>query len=278
MKAIVVMSAVTSFLIRSGDWSYDNLDEWPETCLNGTTQSPINLEKASATRRNFSEIVFNNFYNVNVTLQNTGHTVQVTISEDDQNTLSPNITGGVFGTNYYFLDNLHFHWNSEHTIDGYRYPLEGHFLLYNHSYGNITNALNYIHGFAVISVMYEIEDSCTYNSFEDITETIDDISKNVSVSVRLRNKISIHSLLPTTTNKVFVYNGSLTTPDCNEGALWVVLEEPSCIKQSQYEKLSGIYSDRDALVEQNTRPLQDLYGREILYSGTAAMKKKFVRL
>jgi carbonic anhydrase len=57
----------------------------------------------------------------------------------------------------------------------------------------------------------------------------------------------------------YLYMGSLTTPPCTEGVLWVVMKEPMTISDRQYEAFSRLHTD-------NARPPQPVFDRMILES------------
>ncbi|KAJ8961672.1 hypothetical protein NQ318_021270, partial [Aromia moschata] len=259
--------------------NYEDLDEWPETCQNGTLQSPITIIKASSISTNYTDMEFYNYYNTTVMLESSGYTVELKkISEEEEKEVSsvPRVTGGPLGSEYYQFDSFHFHKDAEHTIDGYRYPMEGHFVHYNSKYDNLTNAVNYVHGFSVFSVQYEIQDTCANSSFADIIEKLKEVTENENTLEELTSSVDIYDLLPSDLSKFFVYTGSFTTPNCTEGALWVVFEEPVCLERSQLEELGDIYITigNQSLLNYN-RPLQEVNEREILYSGTShAVKVK----
>lgn len=56
----------------------------------------------------------------------------------------------------YVLEQMHFHWNAEHTVDGVRDPLELHFVHYDEQYGNVSEAMNYKNGIAVVAVLFQV--------------------------------------------------------------------------------------------------------------------------
>ena len=57
----------------------------------------------------------------------------------------------------------------------------------------------------------------------------------------------------------YLYMGSLTTPPCTEGVLWVVMKEQMTLSDGQYEVFSHLHAD-------NARPPQPAFDRLILES------------
>jgi carbonic anhydrase len=50
--------------------------------------------------------------------------------------------------------------------------------------------------------------------------------------------------------------GSLTTPPCSEGVLWMVLKQPVQLSKSQFRLFTQLYPN-------NARPIQPLNGRPV---------------
>ena len=67
--------------------------------------------------------------------------------------------------------------------------------------------------------------------------------------------VDSNNLLPESRND-YAYMGSLTTPPCTEGVLWLVMKNPVPIASEQVGILGKIYS-------MNTRPVQPAHGRLI---------------
>ena len=67
--------------------------------------------------------------------------------------------------------------------------------------------------------------------------------------------IDMSQLLPVN-RQYYTYMGSLTTPPCTEGVLWVVYKEPIELSQEQI----GIFS---RMYPMNARPVQSSAGRLI---------------
>jgi carbonic anhydrase len=63
------------------------------------------------------------------------------------------------------------------------------------------------------------------------------------------------SLLPANRN-YYTYMGSLTTPPCTEGVLWLVMKQPVQVSQEQINIFSRLYRN-------NARPIQPAASRLI---------------
>ena len=143
--------------------------------------------------------------------------------------------------NLYYIEQLHFHWGkhsnlgSEHTIDNKRYPLEMHLVHYNSKYNNVSEAIegNERNGLAVISVLFEIskEDNEKLEPIMRKTHGVREVDGEV-VS-RGFDGVALDDLLPKDKENFFTYEGSLTTPDCNEVVSWIVLKDRATISENQ---------------------------------------------
>ena len=73
--------------------------------------------------------------------------------------------------------------------------------------------------------------------------------------VAARSPLNLNELLPTE-RRYFTYMGSLTTPPCSEGVLWMVMKQPVSVSAEQI----GIFA---RLYPMNARPIQSAAGRLI---------------
>jgi carbonic anhydrase len=70
-----------------------------------------------------------------------------------------------------------------------------------------------------------------------------------------RLPLDLNELLPTE-RSYYTYMGSLTTPPCSEGVLWMVMKTPVTISAEQIAIFSRLYP-------MNARPIQSASGRLI---------------
>jgi len=80
------------------------------------------------------------------------------------------------------------------------------------------------------------------------------LEKNVDVSPP-DLAIDPATLLPASRN-YYTYMGSLTTPPCSEGVLWLVMKQPVQVSTEQINIFSRLYKN-------NARPIQPAAGRLI---------------
>jgi carbonic anhydrase len=67
--------------------------------------------------------------------------------------------------------------------------------------------------------------------------------------------LNLNELLPAD-QRYYQFMGSLTTPPCSEGVLWMVLKQPMTIGTSQYKLFTQLYLN-------NARPVQPVNGRVV---------------
>ncbi|XP_055945228.1 carbonic anhydrase-like [Argiope bruennichi] len=246
-------------------WSYhgktNGPSAWGETYQDcyGSNQSPIAIKTAETViDADTGKLQMKN-YDVPITkatIVNNGHSAQITPKDDVARTIE--VEGSV-----YTFQQLHFHWGSrydqgsEHTLDGKRYALEAHFV-----HTNKENAI------AVVGVFFQ---SSTHNSegFEPIVEVLSDIPfKNDFTD--LKSDLVLEELLPSNPSDYYHYDGSLTTPGCNEGVAWFILKGVMEMGEQQLAELRDLYSttkDKDyagCKLTDNYRPLQPLNDRVVI--------------
>jgi carbonic anhydrase len=208
-----------------------------ELCRTGMMQSPIDLTAATPFKgpdldleKGRSVLTAERRAHV-LDLIDNGHTIQIT-----QDTPISVEADGVS----YELVQFHFHAPSEHTVDGEHAPLEVHFV-HKSAQGKLV----------VLGVLVdEGEPNPNWNALIASLPSGPEGSRHVE---GLDIDVTELGTLP---DRYYRYEGSLTTPPCTEGVLWVVMSDVLEISPSQ---LSAFVSR----LHDNRRPVQPLGDRKL---------------
>lgn len=225
---------------RTGDhWSYSGTtgpQAWgqlkPEfkACGTGKRQSPVNIEDSYALKGPAEPLSFN-YQPANGTVVNDGHSIQVKIQGN--NTLS------VRGSTYSLVE-LQFHSPSEEQVNARSYAMVVH-LMHQSADGQL----------AVVAVLLDPGEA---NALIDKVWTY--MPLDVGDEVRMpAGLLDLNELLPKD-QRYYQLLGSLTTPPCTEGVLWMVLKTPTQISPAQLRLFRQLYPN-------NARPVQPVNGRPI---------------
>jgi len=250
----------------SGTYTYEKQSTWSGSCQTGTEQSPIDLRINDAKVKDFPKISIH----VNatmpmgvITVDNTGHSV--TFKSDHLSTIV--ITGGGLKGDYKVVQ-FHFHWGktdaegSEHLLDGNASPLEMHAVTMKTRFKSLNKALESDDrdALAVFGVFYQIDDAGS-DAILEIGETLT-VAKGQKETKKLN--VKFRDLLPNDLSQFFRYNGSLTTPGCNEQVLWTVFQNKMSITQEVLQKFQEIKGEATL----NFREPQEKNGREVFIAQT----------
>ncbi|XP_061696583.1 receptor-type tyrosine-protein phosphatase zeta-like isoform X3 [Syngnathoides biaculeatus] len=228
------------------DWSYTagtlNQHNWAKkfpACGNAK-QSPIDVEESLAqVKLEYQNLRLDGWENVTgrrSAIKNDGKTVAVDVDGDFY------VSGGGLGSTFK-AGRITFHWGrcnassegSEHSLDGVKYPLEMQIYCYQpqrfESFDRTVEAGGPI---AALAVLFEASSEEEDNAdFAPIADAVDGVSR-YGKSGRVA-PFAPRGLLPDSTDKYFVYNGSLTTPPCSETVEWIVFKNTVRISARQLE-------------------------------------------
>jgi carbonic anhydrase len=218
-------------------WSYDGENgpanwgflkpDW-QLCGTGQRQSPIDIR--DGVRVDLEPIRFD-YKLSNFRIVDNGHTVQVNVG--------PGSSLAVMGR-YFDLVQFHFHRPSEERINGKGFEMVVH-LVHKDLDGRL----------AVVAVLIE------RGKMNPVVQTLWNnlpLEKNVDYAPD-GVSIDLDQLLPGD-RSYYTYMGSLTTPPCSEGVLWMVMKQPAQLSADQI----GIFA---RLYPMNARPIQSVRGRMI---------------
>ncbi|CAB3226967.1 unnamed protein product [Arctia plantaginis] len=251
-------------LSQQAEWSYYYETEWPGICRTGTQQSPINIMTQSAVLdENHTHIKgplqFRGYNSVKVRGENNGHTLKWGVDGQES---QPVLSGGPLNGTYTFMQ-FHLHWLSEHAIDGMKYPLEIH-MVHVKTGLELSEALQRPDGVAVIGTFALI------GRHRGASYALEQIMSDVPyLSDRTQNKtdefdIDLTRMFSPDTQSYYTYQGSLTTPNCEEVVTWIVMDRPIYITDDQYKAFYSV----DVGSSYNYRSLQP--SNRIVYRSVAS--------
>ncbi len=211
----------------SGPGHWGKLNPAWAKCDSGQRQSPIDIR--DGLRVDLEPINFE-YKPARFNVLDNGHTVQVNVSTGNAMILT--------GRSYELVQ-FHFHLPSEERINGKGYPMVLHML-----HKDLAGRL------AMVAVL--IEEGTTHQAVQQVWNNLP-LEKNDPVVATA--SLDLARLLPSR-REYFTYMGSLTTPPCSEGVLWVVMKEPIQLSSQQIAIFSRLYP-------MNARPIQAQAGRLI---------------
>ena len=202
-------------------------------CAVGSRQSPIDIR--GATPAEVPAVVFR-YQPMRLEVRNNGHTVEV--ASTSENWIE------VAGERYDLVQ-FHFHTPGEHTLAGRPFDMEVH-LVHRNGQGTL----------AVVGVL--VRRGAEHAVLDALAGQLPEPGASLAIEEK---KIAASELLPEA-SRIFRYEGSLTTPPCSEGVQWFVLDTP-------VEVSAAGLAAFEAVLGNNSRPVQPLNGRELLIDKTS---------
>ncbi len=222
--------------VAAGRWSYSGAtgpEQWgrlkPEfqLCARGKRQSPIDIRDGIPVQ--LDPIQFD-YRPSGFRVVDNGHTVQVEVEPGNSITVQGR---------RYELQQFHFHRPSEERINGRQFEMVAH-LVHKDAEGRM----------AIVAVLMEAGKG---------HPLVQQVWNNLPLE-RMSDQVGLNqmdlSLLVPTQRQYFTYMGSMTTPPCTEGVLWMVMKHPAAVSREQIGVFSRLYP-------MNARPIQSTSGRLI---------------
>lgn len=217
-------------------WDYLSPEKWGDLevnrlCNAGKAQSPINVAPTISTVKSPLKLV-ENYGPQDFTVTNNGHTIVFDVKKGQRVS-----TLAIDGVGYELLQ-FHYHVPSEHTVMNAHYPLEIHFV---HSNAN--------NGLAVVGVLV---DTGRYNAnLQHIVTNLPSLGQTDKVL----KGFDVGTLMPKDTT-AYHYEGSLTTPPCNEEVKWFLKANSIQADKAQLAQFAKLYNG-------NNRPVQPSRGHTL---------------
>jgi len=252
-------------------WSYGTPDDWANdyTVCAGSGQSPIELQDSNrtvlgvlGTDRLIDRVSYIPLRNLKI--KNNGHNEQVDVP-----------TMGTFNLpdGRYDLKQFHFHFPSEHMINGRNAAGEIHMV---HQKSTDPSKI------AVIGLFLESDpnflggdlpegqarkseiDFMNNLGFGDVTTLPEEEDEVDLANTGSASSVDIMAFRNEFAGDYFHYIGSFTTPPCTEGVHWYVMKRPAAVTQAMVDNFKARFP-----APANNRPVQDLNGRKIVVDKTS---------
>ena len=196
-------------------------------CASGKRQSPIDIR--DSIRVDLEKIQFD-YQPSGFSVLDNGHTIQVN--------LAPGNSLQVMGRRYELLQ-FHFHRPSEERVNGRQFDMVAH-LVHKDADGRL----------AVVAVLLE------RGRDQPLVQTVwNNLPLEKGEALPAPGQMDLNQLLPED-RAYYTYMGSLTTPPCSEGVLWMVMRQPVQLSANQLNIFGRLYP-------MNARPVQAGSGRLI---------------
>ena len=207
------------------NWSKINVD-WAK-CGNGNRQSPIDIRDGMKVE--LEQISFD-YHPSSFSVVDNGHTVQVGVSGGNYITVQNRM---------FELQQFHFHRPSEERINGKAFEMVVH-LVHRDAEGRLAVLALLLERGAPQATIQTVWNNLPLEKFETMQPTI---------------LLDPAEMLPARRD-YYTYMGSMTSPPCSEGVLWLVMKQPVQASPAQMALFSRLYP-------LNARPVQAGNGRII---------------
>jgi carbonic anhydrase len=211
----------------TGPDSWGRLKPEFQQCMLGKRQSPIDIRDGIPVQ--LDPIQFDYRSSAFRVIDN-GHTVQVNVEPGNSITV---------GGRRFDLIQFHFHRPSEERINGRQYDMVAH-LVHKDLDGRL----------AVVAVLMD-----QGKSHPLVQQVWNNLPLEKNQEQMAQASMDLNQLLPEH-RQYYTYMGSLTTPPCSEGVLWMVMKQPAAMSRDQVAVFSKLYP-------MNARPIQSTSGRLI---------------
>ena len=264
LLAALPILALSANAAADAKWTYeDQSDNWGKIGFcNGKTQSPISINdedliqptgKDPLEASKFIETLRDQYFSAALRDIDTGHALRYNLNKEI-----------VYKSINCYQFHLHIN-HGEHLFNDQTHFAEAHMVCYKNKFEDVYAAAgsNEPDALAVFGFPIDVDDNLVGDglSMKSIIENYD---------LKVSDDVNVALPIPASTKKYYRYQGSLTTPDCNQVVTWTVFAEMTKISRAQMERMMKMNS----LTVGNFRVPQAMNGRKVTVYGDRSMKKE----
>jgi len=264
-KLLSILMPLTAY--AGGTWSYTENLPWTQGECSRDNQSPIDIKSSDAKPAPHSDRIEASDF-IKSTIQDKTFKLKTANLKEPEHDSDPHPHALRFdfieqpGNNNTKCAQFHFHIDkSEHSLNGNLFLAECHLVCYNAKYATIHDAILSKDSDALRVFGFWITESGPKSTIDnpEMTKVIENYNKAVDENVTDDDENSFIIPIPENVDTYYRYDGSLTTPTCNEIVLWTVFKDPIYVSASQAETMKNMID----FAVKNNRPVLPLNAREL---------------
>merc|ERR1719341_2135134 len=140
--------------------------------------------------------------------------------------------------------------------------MEMNLVHYKSEYKNVSVAVSHSDGLAVLAILFKVSPKDN-KALAPILKSLKKVQE-AHTDIDIKSSVPLSHLLPRNIDRYFRYEGSLTTPTCNEVVTWTLFERPVHISEEQLEMFRSLHTLNQSIpLTDNFRPMQEMNGRKV---------------
>lgn len=142
--------------------------------------------------------------------------------------------------------------------------MELHIVSHEQRFENFSIAVKNKRGVAVLGVLFHVAEQIN-PILKNILDSAESVKDTAGQSGEIKLPFSPEQLLPKDRSHYFRYEGSLTTPSCDESVVWTILKSSVPFSISQIERFKQVKDSNGTYLTHNFRQVQRLNSRPLVY-------------